>query len=104
MTTFLTGAPLRRSAVSLGIGCLLSAGAFAAAPGNAPQALAQVRDTALHSDWAYARLADMTDLIGPRLSGSAGAAAAVQQVAEAMRRLGATVTLQPVKVPHWVRG
>ena len=104
MHTSLTGAPLRRSAVSLALGCIVSAGAFAAAPGNAPQALAQVRDTALHSDWAYARLADMTDLIGPRLSGSAGAAAAVRQVADTMRQLGATVTLQPVKVPHWVRG
>ena len=104
MHSILTGAPLRRSALFIALGCTVSAGAFAAAPGNAPQALAQVRDTALHSDWAYARLADMTDLIGPRLSGSAGAAAAVQQVAEAMRQLGATVTLQPVKVPHWVRG
>ncbi|MEG1117764.1 MAG: peptidase M28, partial [Janthinobacterium sp.] len=104
MHIVLTGAPLRRSAVSLALGCIVSAGAFAAAPGNAPQALAQVRDTALQSDWAYARLADMTDLIGPRLSGSAGAAAAVRQVADTMRQLGATVTLQPVKVPHWVRG
>jgi carboxypeptidase Q len=47
---------------------------------------------------------DLTDLVGPRLSGSAGAAAAVTQVADAMRKLGAKVTLQPVKVPHWVRG
>ena len=104
MHTILTGAPLRRSALSLALGCIVSAGAFAAAPGNTPQALVQVRDTALQSDWAYARLADMTDLIGPRLSGSAGAAAAVQQVADTMRQLGAKVTLQPVKVPHWVRG
>ncbi|MDN2709551.1 M20/M25/M40 family metallo-hydrolase [Janthinobacterium sp. SUN118] len=104
MTTVSPRAPLRRSALFIALGCAVSAGALAAAPGNAPQALAQVRDTALHSDWAYARLADMTDLIGPRLSGSAGAAAAVQQVAEAMRQLGAKVTLQPVKVPHWVRG
>ncbi|PHV36091.1 M20/M25/M40 family metallo-hydrolase [Janthinobacterium sp. BJB304] len=104
MQIILTGAPLRRSVLSVALGCIVSAGAFAAAPGNTPQALAQVRDTALQSDWAYARLADMTDLIGPRLSGSAGAAAAVQQVADAMRQLGATVTLQPVKVPHWVRG
>lgn len=104
MHSILAGAPLRRSALSLALGCIVSAGAFAAAPGNTPQALAQVRDTALQSDWAYARLADMTDLIGPRLSGSAGAAAAVQQVADTMRQLGAKVTLQPVKVPHWVRG
>ncbi|HZV63960.1 MAG TPA: M20/M25/M40 family metallo-hydrolase [Telluria sp.] len=83
---------------------MMSAGASAATPGNDPAALAQIRDSALHSDWAYERLADLTDLVGPRLSGSAGAAAAVTQVADAMRKLGATVTLQPVKVPHWVRG
>ena len=85
-------------------GCLLGASASAATPGNDPAALVQIRDAALASDWAYEHLADLTDLIGPRLSGSAGAAAAVTQVADAMRKLGAVVTLQPVKVPHWVRG
>ena len=84
--------------------CLLSAGAHAATPGNDPAALNKIRDAAINSDWAYARLADMTDLIGPRLSGSAGEAAAVVQVADAMRKLGAKVTLQPAKVPHFVRG
>lgn len=84
--------------------CLVHTGALAASPGNEPAALNKIRETALQSDWAYERLADMTDLIGPRLSGSKGEAAAVVQVAEAMRKLGATVTLQPVKVPHWVRG
>ena len=83
---------------------LLAASAFAATPGNDPAALAKIRDAALASDWAYERLADMTDLIGPRLSGSAGEAAAVRQVADTMRKLGAKVTLEPVKVPHWVRG
>ncbi len=83
---------------------LLSSSALAASPGNDPAALAKIRDTAMSSDYAWERLADMTDLIGPRLSGSPGAAAAVTQVAEAMRKLGAKVTLQPVKVPHWVRG
>jgi len=78
--------------------------AGAASPGNDPAALAKIRDAALQSDYAWERTADMTDLIGPRLSGSKGAAAAVNQVAEAMRRLGAKVSLQPVKVPHWVRG
>ncbi|WP_332876331.1 M20/M25/M40 family metallo-hydrolase [Massilia sp. S19_KUP03_FR1] len=83
---------------------LVSLSAFAAAPANEAAALAQVRDAAMKSDYAYTRLEEMTDLIGPRLSGSVGAAAAVTQVAEAMRKLGAKVTLQPVKVPHWVRG
>jgi hypothetical protein len=40
-------------------------------------------------------MAGMTDLIGPRLSGSAGAAAAVTRVADATRKLGAKATLQP---------
>ena len=78
--------------------------AQAASPGNDPAALARIRDAAMTSDYAWERTADMTDLIGPRLSGSAGAAAAVNQVADAMRKLGAKVTLQPVKVPYWVRG
>ena len=83
---------------------LTSASVLAASPGNDPAALAKIRDAAMQSDYAWERMADMTDLIGPRLSGSPGAAAAVTQVAEAMRKLGAKVTLQPVKVPHWVRG
>jgi len=83
---------------------LFASAAQAASPGNNPAALAKIRDAALQSDYAWERMADMTDLIGPRLSGSPGAAAAVTQVAEAMRKLGAKVTLQPVKVPHWVRG
>ena len=83
---------------------LLAPSTWAASPGNDPAALARIRDTAMASDYAWERTADMTDLIGPRLSGSAGAAAAVTQVADAMRKLGAKVTLQPVKVPHWVRG
>lgn len=79
-------------------------GAATAAPANEPAILGQIRDAAMKSDYAYERLSDLTDLVGPRLSGSPGAAAAVEQVAEAMRKLGAKVTLQPVKVPHWVRG
>ena len=67
-------------------------------------ALTQVRAAAMNSDWAWKRLEDLTDRIGPRLSGSTQQAAAITQVADAMRALGAQVTLQPAKVPHWVRG
>jgi len=95
---------IRIPALGLMAAALLAASAQAASPGNDPAALAKIRDTAMASDYAWERTADMTDLIGPRLSGSAGAAAAVTQVADAMRKLGAKVTLQPVKVPHWVRG
>ena len=90
--------------VTLIASSLVSLSAVAATPANDPAALVNIRDAAMRSDYAYERLADLTDLIGPRLSGSPGAAAAVTQVADAMRKLGAKVTLQPVKVPHWVRG
>lgn len=75
-----------------------------ASPATTPSTLNAIRDHAMRSDYAYERMADLTDLVGPRLSGSPGAAAAVSQVADAMRKLGAKVTLQPVMVPRWVRG
>lgn len=84
----------------LGISCSL-----AATPDTSTIAtLAQIRDASMSSEWAWKRLEDLTDRIGPRLSGSPQNAAAVEQVAAAMRALGADVHLQPVKVPHWVRG
>ncbi|MGB6310384.1 MAG: M20/M25/M40 family metallo-hydrolase [Steroidobacteraceae bacterium] len=85
----------------------LCARADAPAPSVDPAtlaALAQFRAGAMDSDWAWQRLEDLTDKIGPRLSGSTQQAAAITQVADAMRALGAQVTLQPAKVPHWVRG
>ncbi|UGQ48322.1 M20/M25/M40 family metallo-hydrolase [Massilia endophytica] len=96
--------PLLNTVAAALLGAGMMAGAFAASSGNDPATLAKIRDAAMQSDYAYERLEDMTDLVGPRLSGSPGAAAAVEQVASEMRKLGAKVTLQPVKVPHWVRG
>ena len=82
------------------------AGALAAEAAGAPDAatLARIRDAAMGSGWAHERLTDLADTIGPRLSGSAGAQAAVAQVAASLRTAGLQVQLQPVKVPHWVRG
>ncbi len=74
------------------------------APEVDPAVLAKIRDAAMQSDWAYQHLADLTDRVGPRLSGSRGAEAAVEQVRETMKGVGLSVSLQPVKVPHWVRG
>lgn len=90
----------------LALASILSFSVFAqeAPSGNDAATLAKLREATMSSDYAYARLADLTDKIGPRLSGSAGAAAAVTQVADALRALGLKVSLQPVKVPHWVRG
>jgi carboxypeptidase Q len=65
-------------------------------------ALDRIRDAGMSDEWAYRRLADLCDKIGPRISGSRQAEAAVEQLAAALS--GLKVTLQPVKVPHWVRG
>lgn len=67
-------------------------------------ALRGIRDAGLKDDWTFRRLADLCDKIGPRLSGSRQAEAAVEQIAAAMRASGMDVVLQPVKVPHWIRG
>jgi hypothetical protein len=69
-----------------------------------PATLSRIVVAAMQGDWAYDRLADLTDLVGPRLSGSPQLEIAVQQVADVMRGLGAAVMLQPARVPHWVRG
>ena len=66
--------------------------------------MGRVRDAALASDYAYRQVAHLTNNIGPRLTGSAGAQAAVDYVAGELRRLGLEVQLEKVRVPHWVRG
>jgi len=66
--------------------------------------MARLRDTALHDPYALDELRHLTGNIGPRLSGSPQAQAAVDYVASEMRALGAKVTLEKAMVPHWVRG
>lgn len=54
---------------------------------------------------AWDQLAYLTDTYGPRMSGSPGLNAALQWIAgQAATVDGLKVTLQPVTVPHWVRG
>jgi hypothetical protein len=66
--------------------------------------LAKLRDGALEDDYAYKVVAHLTDNIGPRPDGSPQAQAAVEYVADEMRRVGLDVKLEPVQVPRWVRG
>ena len=81
-----------------------------AAPTPAPYSaqtladLARLRQGALQSDYAYRQVAHLSNNIGPRLSGSPQAQKAVEDVAAELRSLGLEVTLEPVMVPHWVRG
>jgi hypothetical protein len=64
----------------------------------------RLRDAAVKDPYALNQLRHLTDNIGPRISGSPQAAKAVEYVAAEMRSLGAEVTLEKAKVPHWVRG
>src|SRR5579863_3520043 len=66
--------------------------------------LSQIRDAALLDDYAYQQLEHLTDSIGPRPTGSPQADAAVQYVAEELRKLGLEVHLEPVPVIRFVRG
>jgi carboxypeptidase Q len=57
------------------------------------------------TDFAWQRLAYLGDTFGSRLSGSPNLDAAIRWAVEEMKRDGLeNVHLEPVKVPHWVRG
>jgi carboxypeptidase Q len=57
------------------------------------------------SDFAWQRLAEVTDLYGPRLSGSVGLERAIDWAVDAMKKDGLeNVRKERVMVPKWVRG
>ena len=65
----------------------------------------RIVDESRASSFAGERLAELGDTFGNRLSGSENFDAAARWVADQMRRDGLeNVRLDPVKVPHWVRG
>lgn len=67
--------------------------------------LRKIYDKALTEGQAYDWLHHLTKEVGPRLSGSPGAAAAVVSMKRLMDTLGFdTVYLQPCIVPRWERG
>src|SRR6184192_1687806 len=72
-----------------------------------PQTLAELKrlqQAALSSGYAYRQVAHLANNIGPRLSGSAQAAKAVEYVANELKAVGCEVQLEKAMVPHWVRG
>src|SRR5947207_13839562 len=64
----------------------------------------RISDAAMTDPNPYNMLAHLKDNIGPRLSGSPQAEAAVEWVATKMREMGTSVMLEKTTVPHWVRG
>jgi carboxypeptidase Q len=64
-----------------------------------------VFDQALANGKSYSMLDVLSNKVGHRLTGSPSAAAAVEWGKNEMKKLGFdSVWLQPVMVPHWVRG
>lgn len=72
--------------------------------GSTPEAVAQIVGGALSDGVAYGRLSELTDAVGPRLSGTAGAAAAVQWALKRFAEDGLEAHLEKVSVNHWERG
>jgi len=66
--------------------------------------LDQIQSAALESDYGYRQLDYLCNKIGPRMPGTPQTAAAVAWVADRFREMGLEVSLEPVSVPHWVRG
>lgn len=67
--------------------------------------LQRMMNVGLESCSAHQLLSELCTTIGPRLSGSPNAEKAVQWAKKKMEDLGFDrVWLEPVKVPHWVRG
>ena len=110
-------APRWIARVLIGVGLVSLLGATSATPVRRPPATPTPLDVryraaaerligaALASDRAEQRLSELCDGIGHRISGSAALERAVAWAARAMREDGLErVRLQPVKVPHWVRG
>ncbi|XP_028326712.1 carboxypeptidase Q-like [Gouania willdenowi] len=53
---------------------------------------------------SYRRLTDFTDTIGNRVSGSHNLEMAIKYMYNALKQDGLDVYLEPVKIPHWIRG
>ena len=66
--------------------------------------LDRLRDVAIKATYSVDVARALTDQVGPRLAGSDLEHAAQEKIASLLREEGLLVTLQPVEVPHWVRG
>jgi Zn-dependent M28 family amino/carboxypeptidase len=84
------------------LAALVAAGA--PPPAEAPPEAARLLGRALAEGGAYQRLAELTDTVGARLTGSPGAEAAVRWALARFRKDGLEARLEPVRVHRWVRG
>jgi hypothetical protein len=89
--------------LSIVVVCAISISVFAQS--NDESTIRLIFDEALERGESYKNLEHLTTKIGGRLSGSPAAAQAVVWTKMLMEKYGFdAVWLQPVMVPHWVRG
>lgn len=94
-----------RAAAVLAAAALLSGSASAQSPAKKYAGAAEsIRTAGLRSEFAYKLLERLTTEVGPRLTGSPQAAAAVALTRSMMDELGFETWLEPIMVQHWVRG
>lgn len=92
-----------RKLIIITIGCMLTLHATATVTDSTK--IREIVNSILGSDDCYKHLEHLTTKIGGRLSGSPQAEEAVQYMYNVMKQYNFdTVWLQPVMVPHWVRG
>jgi hypothetical protein len=85
-------------------GIAVACAVAASPPADHAPAVGRIVDAATRRGRSFEILQHLTDRIGHRLSGSPGAEEAVRWTAERLRADGLDVRLEPVMVPHWVRG
>ena len=73
-------------------------------PASTQTELDAIRALTRSSNYFYEQVRMLSNHIGPRLSGSPQAAAAVAYVRRQMQSLGLNARLEPVTVRHWTRG
>ncbi|HET8645114.1 MAG TPA: M20/M25/M40 family metallo-hydrolase, partial [Vicinamibacteria bacterium] len=89
---------------ALGLGLPGARAGGAAAPDPLAEVAGRIVAAARDDGEALAVLQHLSDRIGPRLSGSAGAAEAVRWTQQRFEQMGLRAWTEPVRVPHWVRG
>ncbi|MEN9884334.1 MAG: hypothetical protein RLZZ420_1551 [Bacteroidota bacterium] len=95
---------MSRYSILIFLGILFSGVAVAQSSADSLM-IKKISDEVFMNGQAYNNLRYLCKKVGPRLSGSPGAALAVAQTARMLREAGAdTVYLQPCMVPRWVRG
>ena len=90
---------------TLSVLCALALSAGSATAQTGDPELEDLIDAALADGWAYERLQELCDEVGPRLAGSPGMEMAKEWSRRSMMEAGFdSIWMEEVTVPHWTRG